>query len=62
MVNRVFIPSIFAQAGNMLLLRILPLTGEKFPYDGDAMVLTGQRVTEWTARECETRRIGVTRS
>jgi hypothetical protein len=22
----------------------------KFPYDGPAMVSTGQRVTEWTAR------------
>jgi hypothetical protein len=26
---------------------------------GDDTVSTGQRVTKWTARECETRRIGV---
>jgi len=31
-------------------------------FDGDAMVSTGQQVNKWTARECETRRIGVTRS
>jgi len=34
----------------------------QYTFDGDAMVSTGQRVTEWTARECETRRIGETRS
>lgn len=31
-------------------------------FDGGEMVSTGQQVNEWTARECETRRIGETRS
>ena len=30
----------------------------KCTFDGPVMVSTGQRVTEWTARECETRRVG----
>jgi len=30
--------------------------------DGDDQVSTGQQVTEWTARESRTRRIGVTQS
>ena len=33
----------------------------KSVYAGDDTVSTGQRVTEWTARECETRRVGGTR-
>ena len=30
-------------------------------YNGPAMVSTGQQVNKWTARECETRRVGGTR-
>jgi hypothetical protein len=30
-------------------------------FDGPAMVSTGQRVAEWTARESRTRRVGETR-
>ena len=29
--------------------------------NGPAMVSTGQQVNKWTARECETRRVGGTR-
>ena len=32
-----------------------------YAFDGGEMDSTGQRVTEWTARECETRRVGGTR-
>jgi hypothetical protein len=39
----------------MLLLRNLPLTGEKFPYDGPAMVSTGSQVKKWTVRQCRSR-------
>jgi hypothetical protein len=33
----------------------------QYAFDGPAMVSTGQRVTEWTARESRTRRVGETR-
>jgi hypothetical protein len=29
----------------------------KFPYDGDVLVSTEQRVEKWTIRQCESRRI-----
>ena len=35
----------------MLLDQTLQVTGVKFLYDGPVMVSTGQRVTEWTARQ-----------
>ena len=31
----------------------------QYAFDGPAMVSTGQQVTEWTARQCESRRVGV---
>ena len=33
---------------------------EEFLFDGPEIGSTGQRVSKWTARECETRRVGVT--
>ena len=36
------------------------IISNKFLYDGPDIVSTGQLVNEWTARECETRRIEVT--
>ena len=33
----------------------------QYAFDGPAMVSTGQQVTEWTARESRTRRVGETR-
>ena len=34
---------------------------QKIPYDGPDLDSTGQQVNKWTARECETRRVGGTR-